>query len=937
MSTLSQHLVKLENRRGGVFAATVFLSVALLWLIAAPLHATVLVPLSPAQLSQRADSIVVAKAVAGKCRSTTSIGRTQVGIETDVSFRVQRVIKGDPSLRETVVVPGGMLGDSALQVLGAPVFVKNGTYLLFLDEHNGVVGWEQGSMRVVNGRVPQWDLSVDQAVGRIDHLLGRSVSVRGDSIMDASGFDVLRGGALARLAPAVRAALRGVRLPSVPLRVPSTKPVNVDFETDMGTFVVDGAGDNWGRSQKRSALGSWSAYCAQTGGKTTYAPSIDAFMAAGPYDFSQAPGGTLDFDVYLDAQPEDLFGCVFSIDGQTLYGGVVSDGQIGRWLHVTVDLTDVALMGGGSGSVCGESSVYVFLLFQGNGDAQVAEGAFVDNVILETDGTGGGPIPAISSISPDSGSAGTGTTVTLTGSNFGAQQGKVNFFYKGSETIPATQYDSWTNTQIVCEVPVDQRGYSRSAASGPVTVQTLAGDVSAGKAFSVPFGYTGRWPSGACTYYVNASDPTWLSLFQQAAAQWNAESSFKYTYGGSCTATDWVGNGKSEMFWTSIPDRSVVSATGYWLSGTTIGGALTYPPRPYYGPSTITEVDIGFNTAFDWGDATANPSVMDVWSIAIHELGHGLGLKDLYGDPDSSKIMYGFGSEGNISRYLTPGDKAGVAWIYASAATPVISSLNPSHGKAGDAVVVSGTNLGTSGTLKFGAITATTLSWAAGTIVATVPSGLSPGAVSVTVTSGGQTSAPSSFTVDQDAGNPPVISALNPTSGAAGTTVVITGSNFGSSGSVHFGSTSATTSSWTVAAIVCIVPSGLSPGAVSVTVTTSGGTSTALSFLVTGSLDTVGPVCAAKNATVRRGKSCKILFKVNDALSAEVTTDLVITTKSGVVKKHWSWGYEKPPAAWWYVTYKCTLAKGSYRIVVSGKDLAGNAASVIGRATLTVK
>ena len=113
--------------------------------------------------------------------------------------------------------------------------------------------------------------------------------------------------------------------------------------------------------------------------------------------------------------------------------------------------------------------------------------------------------------------------------------------------------------------------------------------------------------------------------------------------------------------------------------------------------------------------------------------------------------------------------------------------------------------------------------------------------------------------------------------------------------------------------------------------------SCAVKIDTTGSLDTVGPVCEAKNASVRRGKSCKILFKVNDALSAEVTTELVITTKSGVVKKRWSWDYEKPPVAWWYVTYKCTLAKGSYRIVVSGKDLAGNAASVIGRATLTVK
>jgi photosystem II stability/assembly factor-like uncharacterized protein len=370
-----------------------------------------------------------------------------------------------------------------------------------------------------------------------------------------------------------------------------------------------------------------------------------------------------------------------------------------------------------------------------------------------------------------------------------------------------------------------------------------------------------------------------------------------------------------------------------------------------------------------------------------------------------------------------------------STPTLSIASLTPSHGPVGSSVTIAGSNLGASGTVKFGSATAGTSSWSAGSITCTVPGGLSPGSVSVTVTSGGTTSNALSFTVEQAPASDPVLTALIPNHGVAGATVILTGTDLGTSGTVKFGATSAATSSWAATAIVATVPGGLSPGSVSVTVTSGGQTSNALSFTVegggggdvtppvttasgyddawhsspvtvtfaaldpgagasgvayteyrldgggwtraarctvpapadtklthtigyrsadnagnleaekscavkidtTGSLDTVGPVCEAKNASVRRGKSCKILFKVNDALSAEVTTELVITTKSGVVKKRWSWDYEKPPVAWWYVTYKCTLAKGSYRIVVSGKDLAGNAASVIGRATLTVK
>ena len=101
-------------------------------------------------------------------------------------------------------------------------------------------------------------------------------------------------------------------------------------------------------------------------------------------------------------------------------------------------------------------------------------------------------------------------------------------------------------------------------------------------------------------------------------------------------------------------------------------------------------------------------------------------------------------------------------------------------------------------------------------------------------------------------------------------------------------------------------------------------------------IDTLGPVCAARNATVKRGKSCRLYFKVHDALSPKVTTVLTITAKSGRVEKHWSWGYGENSAGWWWIPYTCHLTKGTYYIHVSGEDLAGNAQSVTGRARLRV-
>ena len=117
----------------------------------------------------------------------------------------------------------------------------------------------------------------------------------------------------------------------------------------------------------------------------------------------------------------------------------------------------------------------------------------------------------------------------------------------------------------------------------------------------------------------------------------------------------------------------------------------------------------------------------------------------------------------------------------------------------------------------------------------------------------------------------------------------------------------------------------------------SGAGSYTVTYSVSSGGDTVGPVCAAKNVTVKRGKTCRLYFKVYDALSAKVTTSLVIKTKSGVVKKRWSWGYDKNIPGWWWTKYTCRLRRGTYRIVVTGKDLAGNRQSVTGRATLKVK
>jgi Matrixin len=102
-------------------------------------------------------------------------------------------------------------------------------------------------------------------------------------------------------------------------------------------------------------------------------------------------------------------------------------------------------------------------------------------------------------------------------------------------------------------------------------------------------------------------------------------------------------------------------------------------------------------------------------------------------------------------------------------------------------------------------------------------------------------------------------------------------------------------------------------------------------------VDTVGPVCAAKNATCGVTTPSRSTSGSTAALSAQVTMQLVISTRSGAVKRRWTWGYGENYDGWRSVNYKCKLKPGTYRIQASGKDLAGHSAGKVGKATLTVK
>jgi RHS repeat-associated protein len=116
------------------------------------------------------------------------------------------------------------------------------------------------------------------------------------------------------------------------------------------------------------------------------------------------------------------------------------------------------------------SSVYVGLAVGSGYTGSLSSAAF-DNVSV----TAGTPpaTPNITGISPTSGTV--NTSVTISGSNFGATQGSSSVRFNGAV---ATTITSWSNTQIVASVP-------SAASTGPLTV--IVNGIGSNKNFSFTF------------------------------------------------------------------------------------------------------------------------------------------------------------------------------------------------------------------------------------------------------------------------------------------------------------------------------------------------------------------------------------------------------------------------------------------------------------------
>ncbi len=626
-------------------------------------------------MANRADSIVVGSVV----HSSSQWNADHTRIYTTVAIAVEESIKGAPGGNIiTISVPGGEAEGITEWVSDTPSFALGERAVVFLeqlpDTRFEVYGQVQGKF-TIDEQDEVEGIPLAQFKEQISQALTRAPAVPEGEIWQSEGPIIL---------DTTNTAVTEVPQPiqqSATMRTPGWQTIMTeDFEGAFPAGWTRYGDPNWGKAGYNPYAGTYSGWCARGGtlgvdpSISNYPNNMNAWMVCGPFNLSDAGAAELSFYRWVKTETNvDYFSIAASItSGTSGFDGYGISGQRNYWYQDIFDLRDW----GGLGNLCGQPQVWFAFIFQSNVSIN-DKGAFLDNIQLRKYV---GPAPQISSISPPQASAGTGSLVTISGSGFGSAPGLVRFFYQAGESYISGNVTLWSDTSIVTTVPtaiVD--GYPASASSGPVYVRTYDNVASFYYPFTVTFSYGGvKWPSASpvVNYYINpnTADCTGEEIaVQDAADTWTAvtDKSFAFNYIGSTGAAGYGNNGFNEVLWLDYSSSSYSLAHAiYWFDSSGI----------------IEEVDIEFNDYYTWSTAdTPSAGQYDIQTVALHELGHWLSLRDLYGDvptypQDVDKVMYGFGGDGETKRVLHPADEAGIRWIYPLITPPPISFVSDRDG-----------------------------------------------------------------------------------------------------------------------------------------------------------------------------------------------------------------------------------------------------------------
>jgi hypothetical protein len=371
------------------------------------------------------------------------------------------------------------------------------------------------------------------------------------------------------------------------------------------------------------------------------------------------------------------------------------------------------------------------------------------------------PTISVSGVVPDSGPAGGGTNVTITGTGFTTLgTTTVSFGTAAATNVVVTGPTTITATSPISPLPnggvgaVNVTVTDVGGTSNGVAYNYLAGPVVGASGLNPAYGPD----TGGTTVTITG---TGLTGIDAAGAGVN--------FGGTCSASNGSSGGTPGTSVTSISDTKATVVTPAHADGLTLvcvtaaGGTtealegFTFEPvpsatdlSPTQGPTSggtpVTITGVGFGpgdpaTTVSFGGNAATNVVVDS-STTITAL-----------SPASTLPGNGAGPV-NVTVSDSGGGPAIDAKQFTYVVAPVISGISPTSGpeSGGEAVNIKGTDLGTASSVLFGTKSATIVSVTADpsvvdgwTIVVTEPAGTGTVPVFVT-TNGGTARAPENFT-----------------------------------------------------------------------------------------------------------------------------------------------------------------------------------------------
>ncbi len=182
---------------------------------------------------------------------------------------------------------------------------------------------------------------------------------------------------------------------------------------------------------------------------------------------------------------------------------------------------------------------------------------------------------------------------------------------------------------------------------------------------------------------------------------------------------------------------------------------------------------------------------------------------------------------------------------------PTVTGFSPSNGSPGTVVTLVGTNLQTTTGVYFGGAASLSVTATPNSVTAIVPAGAFDGPVSVIAAGGGATSAANfQVTTPVPPPPPPAVTAVTPAHAPAGSSVLITGSNFMFATGVSFNGLPASFQQTAGGGLQATVPDGASTGPVVVTTASAGPGNGDVVFTVDAAAGPTGPTVASFTPSV---------------------------------------------------------------------------------------